>query len=97
MIQSDWLQRYHDAKHALGPVIGRLERLSMAFHTVGNPTVADELFAMAEDLIAIRKQIDEAVGDNIHENFRQTQAGVGLMLQACLAGVIGPRGEENDG
>lgn len=95
--ERDWLSRYHDGKRAIGPIIGRLDKLSRAFHTVGNSTMSEELFSMAEDLEKIREQIDKAIGDNINENFKQSQESTGLMLKAALAGVLGPKVDDQEG
>lgn len=65
-----------------------LERLGRAFRMTGNTKVSEEMSEIAKDIDRIQKSISGAVGNEINDRCKQSEAETGEVLKLVIGGLL---------
>ena len=86
--EDNWHIRHCKAIDQLTKIGYRLESLSNSFYGTGNTIMGDELLFIAQNILDTSDILGNAVGESIHERFKQSQETSTTILKATLAGCL---------
>lgn len=89
---TDLLDAISDHQAVVHSIARRIESIANSMNNLGlMQELASELYQMADHLTASAKSVAEANSLSIKDHLYHSQAMTGLLLQATLKGVLGPR------
>lgn len=86
---SDYLSKISAARGVIRGVSDHLSVLAHALDVAGNERLANTMQALADQAYDAQKAIDDAVGAEISDRYRQTTNEVGGILKAALDHATG--------
>lgn len=84
---SDWLKKINMNEDIILAGVQSIDVLSEAFHQVGNEKVGLKLNRIAISIESAMKEINEAIKNHIHEEYKQAQESSANVFKATLAGI----------
>lgn len=84
-MSDSYLNDINEARKTLKGAASSLESLAVLFYEIGNNTVSDKLFLIADDINFASKKIKSAVSERINAQYIATCSSVGNMLSSALA------------
>lgn len=82
---SEYLDKINVSLKEIEYVCDRLNSLQQSFHETGNIRLADTMNYLANVLDSTIQDIDQAVSQDIQEEFETAQQSTTNMIKACLA------------
>ena len=92
---SDYVEQTSEALEDVRRMVRCIDRMAVAFGETGNVRTSDMLFEIGLDLSIAERKINKAIGEEIHERYKESQQGLGNILIAALASAAVVKEDES--